>query len=162
MLDPKLLRNDLPKVTAELARRGFTLDVPQFAALEEQRKAAQIEADALRAERNANAKATGQAKAQGRDAVALIELGESLAGRLAAVEGKLESIQAELSSVQLGLPTSCTRVCPRDTTRPTTPKYAAGASRAPSPSIRRITWRSARRSAWTSRRPAGSRGRASW
>ncbi len=104
MLDPKLLRNDLPRVAAELARRGFTLDVDHIAALEEQRKAAQIEADGLRAERNANAKATGQAKAQGRDATALIELGESLAQRLAAVEGRLESIQSELSGVQLGLP----------------------------------------------------------
>ncbi|MGA2398336.1 MAG: serine--tRNA ligase [Steroidobacteraceae bacterium] len=104
MLDPKLLRNDLPKVAAELARRGFTLDVEKIAALEEQRKAAQIEVDSLRAERNANAKAAGQAKAQGRDATPLIELGESLALRLAAVEGRLEAIQAELSSVQLGLP----------------------------------------------------------
>ena len=45
VLDPKLLRNDLPKVAAELARRGFALDVERVAALEEQRKAAQIEAD---------------------------------------------------------------------------------------------------------------------
>lgn len=104
MLDPKLLRNDLPKVAAELARRGFSLDVERIAALEDQRKAAQIEADGLRAERNANAKATGQAKAQGRDATSFIELGESLAGRLAALEGQLESIQAELSTVHLGLP----------------------------------------------------------
>jgi seryl-tRNA synthetase len=104
VLDPKLLRNDLPRVAAELARRGFALDVENIAALEEQRKAAQIEADSLRAERNANAKAAGQAKAQGRDATPLIELGESLALRLAAVEGRLEAIQAELLSVQLGLP----------------------------------------------------------
>jgi seryl-tRNA synthetase len=104
VLDPKLLRNDLPKVAAELARRGFALDVGKIAALEEQRKVAQIEADGLRAERNANAKATGQAKAQGRDAAPLIELGESLAQRLAALEGRLETIQAELLDIQLGLP----------------------------------------------------------
>jgi seryl-tRNA synthetase len=104
VLDPKLLRNELPKVAAELARRGFALDVEKIAALEEQRKAAQIEADGLRAERNANAKAAGQAKAQGRDATPLIALGESLALRLAALEGRLEAIQAELLSVQLGLP----------------------------------------------------------
>jgi seryl-tRNA synthetase len=104
VLDPKLLRNDLPKVAAELARRGFALDVEKIAVLEERRKAAQIEADGLRAERNANAKATGQAKAQGRDAAPLIALGESLAQRLAALEDRLESIQAELSNIQLGLP----------------------------------------------------------
>ena len=104
MLDPKLLRVELPKVAAELARRGFHLDVEKISGLEKERKAAQIEADALRAERNANAKATGQAKAQGRDATPLMELGESLAQRLAALEGRLEAIQADLSSIQLGLP----------------------------------------------------------
>ena len=104
MLDPKLLRVELPRVAAELARRGFHLDVERISRLEEQRKAAQIEADSLRAERNANAKATGQAKAQGRDAAPLIELGESLAQRLAVLEGRLEAIQADLLDIQLGLP----------------------------------------------------------
>ena len=104
MLDPKLLRVELPKVAAELARRGFSLDVEKIGNLEEQRKVAQIEADGLRAERNANAKATGQAKAQGRDATPLIEFGESLAQRLASLEGRLETIQAELLNIQLALP----------------------------------------------------------
>jgi seryl-tRNA synthetase len=104
VLDPKLLRSDLAKVAAELSRRGFVLDVEKIAALEEERKSAQIEADGLRAERNANAKATGQARAQGRDAAPLISIGESLAAKLGGVERKLEAIQAEVSEVQLGLP----------------------------------------------------------
>ena len=104
MLDPKLLRSDLVKVAAELSRRGFKLDVEKIAALEDERKSAQIEADRLRAERNANAKATGQARGQGRDAAPLIAIGESLAAKLGGVEQKLEAIQAELSEVQLGLP----------------------------------------------------------
>jgi seryl-tRNA synthetase len=104
VLDPKLLRSDLPKVAAELARRGFKLDVEKLGALEERRKSAQIEADRLRAERNANAKATGQAKAQGRDAAPLLAAGESLAAKLTDIERALETIQAELQDVQLGLP----------------------------------------------------------
>ena len=104
MLDPKLLRSDLPAVAANLARRGFALDVAAAAALEERRKASQIEADRLRAERNANAKAAGQAKAQGREAAPLLALGESLAAQLEVAESRLEAIQAELSSWQLGLP----------------------------------------------------------
>jgi seryl-tRNA synthetase len=104
VLDPKLLRGDLPAVAANLARRGFALDVAAAAALEERRKASQIEADRLRAERNANAKAAGQAKAQGREAAPLLALGESLAGQLKVAESELEAIQAELSSWQLGLP----------------------------------------------------------
>jgi seryl-tRNA synthetase len=104
VLDPKLLRSDLQAVAANLARRGFALDVAAASALEERRKASQIEADRLRAERNANAKAAGQAKAQSRDAAPLLALGESLAAELKVAEGELETIQTELSSWQLGLP----------------------------------------------------------
>jgi seryl-tRNA synthetase len=104
VLDPKLLRSDLAGVAAQLARRGFALDVAKVAALEEQRKAAQIEADGLRAERNATAKAVGQAKSQGRPAAPLLALGESLAAKLQGVEESLERIQAELSRLQLELP----------------------------------------------------------
>ncbi|MGC1388777.1 MAG: serine--tRNA ligase [Steroidobacteraceae bacterium] len=104
MLDPKLLRSDLPGVAAELARRGFVLDVERLAALEEQRKAAQIEADRLRAERNANAKSVGKAKSQGKDAALLISHGDSLGQKLQGIDRELEAIQAELAANQLGLP----------------------------------------------------------
>jgi seryl-tRNA synthetase len=104
VLDPKLLRSDLTGVAAALARRGFVLDVDAFAALEEQRKAVQIEADRLRAERNANAKAVGHAKSKGQDATALLAAGESLGGQLQGIEAQLEAIQGQVSNLQLGLP----------------------------------------------------------
>ena len=104
MLDPKLLRSDLPGVAAQLARRGFTLDIATLAALEEQRKAAQIEADRLRAERNANAKAVGAAKSKGLDASALLAVGERLNEQLQGVEQRLEAIQAQVLALQLELP----------------------------------------------------------
>ena len=97
MLDPKLLRSDLTGVAAELKRRGFVLDVTAIASMEEQRKAVQIESDKLRAERNANAKAVGQAKAKGQDAAALLATGESLGQQLQGVETQLEAIQAQVS-----------------------------------------------------------------
>ena len=104
MLDPKLLRSDLPGVAAALARRGFVLDVETFAALEEQRKTVQIESDRLRAERNANAKAVGNAKSKGQDTVALLAAGEFLGEQVQRVEKQLEAIQAKVSDLQLGLP----------------------------------------------------------
>ena len=104
MLDPKLLRSDLTGVAAALARRGFALDVDSFAALEEQRKAVQIEADKLRAERNANAKAVGQAKSKGQDAAAILAAGEALCEQLEGVEKQLEAIQVQVSSLQLAIP----------------------------------------------------------
>src|SRR5271165_2000569 len=104
VLDPKLLRSDLTGVAAALARRGVVLDVEAFAALEERRKAVQIEADRLRAERNANAKAVGQAKAKGQDAAALLAASEVQGVELKGIEGELEAIQAEVSRLQLDLP----------------------------------------------------------
>ena len=104
MLDPKLLRSDLPGVAAALARRGFVLDVEAFAALEEQRKSVQIEADRLRAERNASAKAVGFAKSKGEDVALLLAAGEVLAAGLQGVEKRLELIQSQVTDLQLGLP----------------------------------------------------------
>jgi seryl-tRNA synthetase len=104
VLDPKLLRSDLTGVAAALKRRGFVLDVETFAGLEERRKAVQIEADRLRAERNANAKSVGHAKAKGQDAQALMAAGESLGKQLQEIDKQLEAIQTEVSSLQMGLP----------------------------------------------------------
>jgi seryl-tRNA synthetase len=104
VLDPKLLRSDLPGVAAALLRRGFVLDVGAFAALEEQRKSVQIEADRLRAERNSNAKAVGFAKSKREDASALLAVGEALAEGLQKIEKRLELIQTQITDLQLGLP----------------------------------------------------------
>ncbi len=104
MLDPKLLRSDLNGVAAQLARRRFDLDVAGFAALEERRKAAQIAADRLRSERNAGAKAVGQAKSRGENVSPLLARGEALGFELQTVEKDLDAIQAELTAWQLGLP----------------------------------------------------------
>jgi seryl-tRNA synthetase len=104
VLDPKLLRSDAAGVAVQLARRGFVLDVAALAALEEQRKTAQVEADRLRAERNANAKAVGMAKAKGQDAAALLQFGESLGGQLQQSEQQLQAIQDKLTHLQLSLP----------------------------------------------------------
>ena len=104
MLDPKLLRADAAGVAAQLARRGFVFDVADFAALEDQRKAVQIESDRLRAERNANAKAVGMAKAKGQDATAILQAGESLAGALQKAEKELETVSEKLANLQMSLP----------------------------------------------------------
>jgi seryl-tRNA synthetase len=104
VLDPKLLRTDLSAVAAQLARRGFSVDVAGLAALEEKRKTLQIDADRLRAERNAGAKAVGQAKANGQDASALLARGEALGAELQGVEKQLAAVQAELNEIALGLP----------------------------------------------------------
>ncbi len=104
MLDPKLLRTDPAAVAANLARRGFVLDVARLAELEESRKKWQIRADELRNERNVNAKAVGKAKAQGQDVAPLLKQVATLGAELERVEGELALVQRELEQIALGLP----------------------------------------------------------
>jgi seryl-tRNA synthetase len=104
VIDPKLLRADLQGVVRNLARRGFVLDEARITALEEQRKRAQIDADRVRAERNTNAKAVGQAKGKGEDATTLLARGEALTHELQQVDAALAAVQAELDTLQLNLP----------------------------------------------------------
>jgi seryl-tRNA synthetase len=104
VIDPKLLRGSPDAVAANLARRGFKLDVQALVALEERRKSAQIEADRIRAERNAVAKQVGMAKGKGEDAAPLIARGEQLAQQLGSAEAAINTVQAELETLQLGLP----------------------------------------------------------
>jgi len=104
VIDPKLLRSAPADVATNLARRGFKLDVQTFSQLDERRKAAQIEADRLRAERNAHAKKVGMAKGKGEDVAPLITQGEQLATQLVAAEAQINAIQEELDALALTLP----------------------------------------------------------
>ena len=104
MIDAKLLRTDPDAVARNLARRGFVLDVSALKALEGRRKPWQVEVDRLRAERNANARAVGMAKARDEDITTLIARGEELTGQLGRAEAELARVQNELEQWQLELP----------------------------------------------------------
>jgi seryl-tRNA synthetase len=104
MLDPKLLRSDPAAVAANLAKRGFTLDVARLNALEEVRKKWQVRADELRNERNVHAKTVGKAKAQGQDIAPLLKQVETLGAELTKVEAELTGVQSQLDELLLGLP----------------------------------------------------------
>lgn len=104
MLDSKLLRTEPEKVAANLARRGFQLDVAKLQALEDQRKKWHVRVDELRNERNTNAKSVGKAKAQGQDIAPLLKQVEELGNQLAAAEVELNGVQAELDQLVQGLP----------------------------------------------------------
>jgi seryl-tRNA synthetase len=104
VLDSKLLRADAMGVARNLARRGFKLDVAAFTLLEERRKAAQVESDRVRAERNANAKAVGMAKGKKEDATALLARAEELTRQLESSDAAINAVQAELDAWQLVIP----------------------------------------------------------
>ncbi|MCC7488107.1 MAG: serine--tRNA ligase [Gammaproteobacteria bacterium] len=104
MLDPRLLRTDLDRVAANLARRGFRLDTAAFLALEEGRRSAQLRVEQLRNERNVRSKGIGKAKAQGTDIAPLLAEVEHLGAALATAEAELQAVQGQLDELQLGLP----------------------------------------------------------
>ena len=104
MIDPKLLRQSAADVAANLARRGFEFDTDAYLALEERRKALQVETEQLQSERNASAKRIGIAKAQGEDIQPLLAAVKDLGDRLEAGEKALQEVQSQLRDIELGLP----------------------------------------------------------
>ena len=104
MLDPKRLRTELDEVAAQLARRGFKLDVDKVRSLEERRKSLQMETQNLQNERNFRSKAIGQAKAKGQDIQPLLAEVANLGDRLKAAEQELAGLQTELEALAMGIP----------------------------------------------------------
>ena len=104
MLDPKRLRTELDDVAAQLARRGFKLDIEKIRNLEERRKTLQVETQQLQNTRNSRSKAIGQAKAQGQDIQPLLAEVADLGDRLKAGEQELANLQTELENIAMGIP----------------------------------------------------------
>ncbi len=104
MLDAKLLRTDLDHVAAQLARRGFTLDVSAFQQLEARRKDLQTQTERLQADRNSRSKAIGMAKAKGEDIAPLMADVERLGRALDECKAQLEAVQTSLGAFAQGLP----------------------------------------------------------
>jgi seryl-tRNA synthetase len=104
MLDPKLLRNDVSAVAANLARRGFAFDTDAFVALEARRKDCQVEVENLRKERNERSKSIGRAKAAGEDIEPLLQEVSTLGSKLESAEAQMHEIDAGLSELLSGVP----------------------------------------------------------
>lgn len=104
MLDPKLLRSDLERVTAHLQRRGYQLDVEQFSRLETLRKALQVLTQDLQNERNTRSRAIGEAKAAGEDITPLREQVSELGERLKKAQDDLRGVQQQLEALFLDIP----------------------------------------------------------
>ncbi|MFA6037069.1 MAG: serine--tRNA ligase [Legionellales bacterium] len=104
MIDPKLLRQDIHAVAANLKKRGFVLDIEKYQALEEKRKSIQTLTEDLRNERNVRSKSIGDAKARGEDIESLRKTVQEMGDKLKAHEDELELVQNELQLFLLGLP----------------------------------------------------------
>lgn len=98
MLDPHILRTDPKGVASRLKTRGFEFNDAEYSALEEARKALQVETQNLQQERNQQSKSIGQAKARGEDIAPLLahvaKLGALLEDKKQALAVLLEQIEA--------------------------------------------------------------------
>ncbi len=104
MLNPKHIRDDLNQTAAQLARRGFTLDVERISNLEQQRKAIQVKTQELQSQRNKQSKDIGIAKSKGQDVAALMAAVNQINSELAGAEGQLTQIQVDLDAILMTIP----------------------------------------------------------
>lgn len=104
MLDAKRLRTELAAIAAKLQTRGFELDTAKLEALEAKRKALQVSAQELQAERNARSKAIGKAKAAGEDIQPLLDAVADLGDQLKQAEAAADEIQQEIEDIYAGIP----------------------------------------------------------
>ncbi len=98
MLDPKLLRSDTEAVAAKLFIKGYVFDVSKFKAMEERRKALQIDTQELQSIRNQKSKQIGQAKAQGHAIEPLKAEMDQLAQDLKDKQQQFDALQEELNN----------------------------------------------------------------
>ena len=104
MIDPKLFRNELDTVVANLARRGVNFDKDHYLGLEEQRKSLQVETQALQNDRKIRSKSIGKAKASGQDIQPLLDEVADLGKKLEETKEAFEKVQAGLDDLFQGLP----------------------------------------------------------
>jgi len=107
MLDPLLLRKDLPGVIARLQARKNPqpfLDEAAFQALEAERKSIQTRTEELQAQRNQLSKQIGQRKAKGESADDVMAQVAGIKDELDASAARLDVIQDELQTLPLAVP----------------------------------------------------------
>ncbi|MDZ4731229.1 MAG: serine--tRNA ligase [Xanthomonadales bacterium] len=104
MLDPQKLRNDPQGVADALAHRGYTLDVAAWTALEDQRKALQLQMQGLQNQKNQQAKQIGQAKSRGEDILPLLDEVQDLGDALSKAEADFAEVYAQQSAWALDMP----------------------------------------------------------
>jgi len=104
MIEPKLLRENPAAIAAQLATRGFTLDVTKLQNLESKRKNLQIETEQLQNIRNQHSKTIGQLKAKGESVDAVLAEVAGLGEKLKLAEEALGLVQEEMRLIVEAIP----------------------------------------------------------
>ncbi|WP_306590564.1 serine--tRNA ligase [Geothrix sp. 21YS21S-4] len=104
MLDANLLRNDLDAVAARLSERGYALDRARYQELDQRRRTALQEAEALKAERNRVSEEVGRLKRAKENADHLIAQQREVGDKLKELETAEREIEGAFREFLAGLP----------------------------------------------------------
>ncbi|MFQ5736171.1 MAG: serine--tRNA ligase [Thermodesulfobacteriota bacterium] len=104
MLDIKYLRENTQEAERRLKTRGGELDLAPMKALDEKRRALIMEAEALKARRNAASQEIGRLKKEKRDATSLMEEMQEVSARIKGLDAETAGCEKELEAFLLTIP----------------------------------------------------------
>ena len=104
MYDLSFFRNNLDAIAKRLADRPFILDVDAFRKLDMERRAALVESEQLKAQRNTESQEIGKLKKAGQDTNALQQKVRDMGDRMAELDKKAEELDNEFRQMLAGVP----------------------------------------------------------
>ncbi|MBE9539498.1 MAG: serine--tRNA ligase [Proteobacteria bacterium] len=108
MLDIKAVRKDPKGIAGQLARRGYTLDIAAFTALDARRKQADVDSQNLLAERKSASKKIGELIGQGMSVdeakASVNETLDKIASQIDGLTEQARQVQTELDDLLLSIP----------------------------------------------------------
>ena len=104
MLDQKWIRSELDTLAKVLLKKNFKLDVSKVTKMEGERKALQLQTEALQNERNTRSKMIGQGKAAGKDVSDSVKEMETVKKALEQKKERLTAIQNQLTNCLMEIP----------------------------------------------------------
>ena len=104
MLDQKWIRSELDTLAKVLLKKNFKLDVSKVTKMEGERKALQLQTEALQNERNTRSKMIGQGKAAGKDVSDSVKEMETVKKKLEQKKERLTAIQRQLTNYLMEIP----------------------------------------------------------
>ena len=104
MLDLRLVRENTDTVRAALSRRGITIDLTEFLALDAKRRSAQQELETLRRRRNEVSEEIGRLKKAGQSAEDMVAEMRAEGDRIAALENSAREVEEAQRNILLNIP----------------------------------------------------------
>ena len=104
MLDINLIRSDSAKVSAALAKKGYTVDFAEMLGWDAERKAAKQSVEELKAKRNKVSAEIPKLKKAGEPVEKIFEEMRALGDEIAAEDARIAELEGKINDFLLGLP----------------------------------------------------------